>query len=248
MGAQKEKVVIIGNGWGGYRLGYEIDHYKYDVTAISPENTSAVTPLLVSAACGLFDPRLAHDPTKGFPCKVNQGFRHRHRFNARTLIYQPAFDKLESDRFIVDYNKIILVPGCRSNTFDIPGVAENAIFVKKVANANAVRSRLNDIPEMASLPRTSEDRQRQLLHVAIIGGGPTGIEMAAELTVLIDGDVGVLFPHLKGKASVSVYDVAPQILALFDQKLAEYATSTLGTGRVNIKVNTHILKSHPVYH
>lgn len=81
--------------------------------------------------------------------------------------------------------------------------------------------------------------------MAIVGGGPTGVEMAAELTDLFDGDANVLFPHLKGKASVSVYDVAPQILAPFDQKLAEYATSALRTGKVNIRTNTHILKVTP---
>lgn len=247
MDTQKEKVVIIGSGWGGYRLGYGIDHNKYDVTLISPENTSAVTPLLASAACGLFDPRLAHEPLRrrDFHAKYFKALVVDIDFDTKTLICQPAFDELKDERFNVGYDKVILVPGCRSNTFGIPGVEENAIFVKNVANANAVRSRLNDILEMASLPGTSEDRQRQLLHVAIVGGGPTGIEMAAELTDLFNGDANVLFPHLKGKASVSVYDVAPHILAPFDQKLAEYATSALRTGKVNIKTNTHILKVTP---
>ncbi|KKO99097.1 hypothetical protein THAR02_08798 [Trichoderma harzianum] len=247
MAAQKERVVVVGSGWAGYSLGYGIDYKKYDVTLISPENTSAVTPLLASAACGLFDPRLAHEPLRrrDFHAKYIKASVVNIDFDTQTLICQPAFEELRDERFNVEYDKVILVPGCRSNTFGVPGVAENAIFVKNVADANAVRSRLNDILEMASLPGMSEDRQRQLLHVAIVGGGPTGIEVAAELTDLFAGDVGVLFPNLKGKASVSVYDVAPQILAPFDQKLAEYACSTLKTGKVNIKTNTHILKVNP---
>lgn len=247
MAEQKEKVVIVGSGWGGYRLGYGIDCRKYDITIISPENTSAVTPLLASAACGLFDPRLAHEPLRrrDFHAKYIKALVIDIDFDAQTISCQPAFDKLKDERFAVKYDKAILTPGCRSNTFGIPGVSENAIFVKNVANANMVRSRLNDILEMASLPEMSEDRQRQLLHVVIVGGGPTGIEMAAELTDLFDGDVAVLFPHLRGKASVSVYDVAPQILAPFDQKLAEYATSALKTGKVNIKLNCHITNVTP---
>ncbi|EHK20802.1 uncharacterized protein TRIVIDRAFT_223500 [Trichoderma virens Gv29-8] len=225
MAEQKQKVIIIGSGWGGYRLGYGIDHRKYDITVISPENTSAVTPLLASAACGLFDPRLAHEPLRrrDFHAKYIKAFVIDIDFKIQTLICQPAFDQLKDERFTVNYDKVILTPGCRSNTFGIPGVSENAIFVKNVANANMVRSRLNEILEMASLPGTSKDRQRQLLHVAIVGGGPTGIEVAAELTDLFDGD----------------------ILAPFDQKLAEYATSALTTGKVNIKTNTHILKVTP---
>lgn len=239
----KEKVVIIGSGWGGYRLGYGIDHRKYDITLISPENTSAVTPLLASAACGLFDPRLAHEPIrrKDFHAKYIKALVVDINFDTQTLVCQPAFDQLKNERFEVQYDKVILTPGCRSNTFGIPGVAENAIFVKTVANANMVRSRLNEILEISSLPGTPEARQRQLLHVVIVGGGPTGIEVAAELTDLFDGDLGVLFPHLKDKTSVSVHDVAPQILSPFDLKLSEYACTALKSNKVQIKLNSHIL-------
>ncbi|KAG8417444.1 hypothetical protein J3458_004951 [Metarhizium acridum] len=241
--AQKQKVVIIGSGWGGYRLGYGIDHRKYDVTLISPENTSAVTPLLASAACGLFDPRLAHEPIRrrDFHARYIKAYVIDIDFDTQTVICQPAFEQLKDERFNVSYDKVVITPGCRSNTFGIPGVEENAIFVKNVANANTMRSRLNDLLEMASLPGVSEDRQRELLHAVIVGGGPTGIEVAAELTDLFDGEVGLLFPHLKGKASVAVHDVAPHILAPFDRKLSEYACRTLKSNKVHVKVNSHIL-------
>lgn len=241
----KEKVAIIGTGWGGYRLGQGLDPEKYDVTLISPQNTSVVTPLLASAACGLFEPRLAHEPIR------QKGFRGNYikasvvdiDFDARKLVCRPAFEQLKDGDgdFDVYYDKVIITPGCRSNTFDTPGVAEHAVFVRTVADANTVRSRLNDALEMASLPTTSEARQRQLLHVVVVGGGPTGIEVAAELTDLFEGDLGVLFPHLRGKASVSVHDVAPQILAPFDRKLSEYACAALKSNKVAIKVNSHIV-------
>lgn len=241
--SEKERVVIIGSGWGGYRLGYGIDHRKYDITLISPENTSTVTPLLASAACGLFDPRLAHEPIrrKDFHARYIKAFVLDINFSTQILTCQPAFEQLKDEKFEIAYDKVILTPGCRSNTFGIPGVVENAIFVKNVANANMVRSRLNEVLEMASLPGTSEARQRQLLHVVIVGGGPTGIEVAAELTDLFDGDLGVLFPDLKDKTSISVHDVASQILSPFDRKLSEYACTALKSNKVGIKLNSHIL-------
>ena len=241
--SEKERVVIIGSGWGGYRLGYGIDHRKYDITLISPENTSTVTPLLASAACGLFDPRLAHEPIrrKDFHARYIKAFVLDINFSTQILTCQPAFEQLKDEKFEIAYDKVILPPGCRSNTFGIPGVVENAIFVKNVANANMVRSRLNEVLEMASLPGTSEARQRQLLHVVIVGGGPTGIEVAAELTDLFDGDLGVLFPDLKDKTSISVHDVASQILSPFDRKLSEYACTALKSNKVGIKLNSHIL-------
>lgn len=240
--AEKKHVIIVGSGWGGYRLAFGIDHKKYNITVISPDNTSAVTPLLASAACGLFDPRLAHEPLRrrGFHASYIKAFVIDIDFQKRTLSCQPAFEKLKDELFEVSYDKLILTPGCRSNTFGIPGVAENAIFVKNVVNANMVRSRLNEVLEMASLPCTTEAQQRKLLHIIIVGGGPTGIEMAAELTDLFDGDLALLYPHLKGKSLVSVYDVAPQILAPFDRRLSEYACSALKGNKVEVKLNAHI--------
>lgn len=55
-------VAIVGTGWAGYTLVHKLDPRKFDTTVISPESTSAYTPLLASAACGLFDFRLAEEP------------------------------------------------------------------------------------------------------------------------------------------------------------------------------------------
>lgn len=52
---EKEKVVIVGTGWAGWTLSQDLNDRKYDITVISPERTQALTPLLASAACGIFD-------------------------------------------------------------------------------------------------------------------------------------------------------------------------------------------------
>lgn len=51
----KEKIVVVGTGWAGWTLSQDLDDKKYDITVISPERTLALTPLLASAACGIFD-------------------------------------------------------------------------------------------------------------------------------------------------------------------------------------------------
>ncbi|CEJ93476.1 hypothetical protein VHEMI09060 [[Torrubiella] hemipterigena] len=238
----KERVVIIGSGWAGYRLAYGLDTSKFQVIVISPESTLALTPLLASAACGLFDPRLAHEPirSRGFHGEYIQAEVLDVDFVKNQIICRPNFEELKQTRLEVSYDRVVLAPGCRINTFGIPGVSKYALFVKNVAGANAVRSRLNAVLEMASLPGTSAARQQQLLHVVVVGGGPTGIEVAAELTDIFAGEMLNLYPQLAGKASISVHDVAPQILAPFDKQLAKYATEALAKGKVDVKVNSHI--------
>lgn len=51
----KEKVVVIGTGWAGWTISQDLDDKQYDITVISPERTLALTPLLASASCGIFD-------------------------------------------------------------------------------------------------------------------------------------------------------------------------------------------------
>ncbi len=62
----------------------------------------------------------------------------------------------------------------QTNTFGTPGAVENALFMKHVSDAMTLRKKLFDQLEKASLPCTTSDEASQLLHVAVVGGGPTG--------------------------------------------------------------------------
>ncbi|KAB8207202.1 hypothetical protein BDV34DRAFT_192433 [Aspergillus parasiticus] len=239
----KPTIAIIGSGWGGYNLAHSLNTRDSHVVVVSPEATSSITPLLASAACGLFNSQLAQEPirrkhldvqyVKASACDI--------RFKEKTIICQPAFDSLKNLQFELSYDQVVIAPGCSTNTFNTPGVDEHAFMVKNVNDANAIRDKIKENLEIASLPTIGEDQQRKLLHIAIVGGGPTGIEIAAELTDLFEGDLLNLYPHLRGKASVTVHDVAPNILAPFDRKLSEYAQKSLQKHKVEIKVNSHIV-------
>ncbi|KAJ5224089.1 disulfide oxidoreductase [Penicillium chermesinum] len=238
----KQTVAIVGSGWGGYNLAQALDTRKYNVVVVSPEATSSITPLLASAACGLFNSQWAQEPIrrKNVDIQYIKASVLDIDFGDKVLICQPAFDSLKDKQFKVSYDKVVVSPGCAINTFNTPGVDEHAFIVKNVAGADAIRDKINQNLEMASLPCTTEEQQRRLLHIAIVGGGPTGIELAAELTDLLQGDLMKLYPNLKGKPSVTVHDVAPQILAPFDRKLSEYARDSLQQHSVEIKTNSHI--------
>ncbi|CAG8639320.1 1390_t:CDS:2 [Acaulospora colombiana] len=90
--------------------------------------------------------------------------------------------------------------------------------------------------EEASLPSTSETRKKQLLHFCIVGGGPTGVEFSAELHDLIHDDLSRAFPTLAPLVKISLYDVAPRILNMFDSALADYAMKHFA--RQGIEVHT----------
>ena len=82
--------------------------------------------------------------------------------------------------------------------------------------------------------------KQQLLRFAIVGGGPTGMEFAAELHDLICEDLVRIYPELISLVEISVYDVAPTVLSMFDQSLEEYATETFRREGIKIKTSHHV--------
>ena len=146
----------------------------------------------------------------------------------------------EGKRFDVDYDKLVVAVGCYSQTFGTKGVRENAYFMKDIGDARRIRKRILECFEMASLPTTTEKVREQLLRFAIIGGGPTGMEFAAELSDLVHDDISKLYPRLASKVGITVYDVAPKVLSMFDDKLSQYAMKTFSRQGIAIKTNSHV--------
>ena len=126
----------------------------------------------------------------------------------------------------VPYDKLIVAVGCYNNTFGTKGVKEHALFLKDITGARALRNRILECFEVASLPTTHAEVKKQLLHFAIVGGGPTGMEFAAELSDLIRQDLIHLYPSVKDFIRVTVYDVAERVLSMFDQQLVDFAMKT----------------------
>ncbi|KAL9597720.1 MAG: hypothetical protein Q9219_004977 [cf. Caloplaca sp. 3 TL-2023] len=250
----KPRIVIVGSGWAGFYLADYLDSSIYAVTIVSPRRTSAYTPLLASAACGLFNFYLAEEPvrSKSRNCRFIKANVLGVNFATKSVHCAPAFEddeEVSKEEFDLEYEYLVLAPGCIPNTFNTPGVAENALFMKNVSDAMAMRKLLFDLLEKASLPNCSIERKRDLLHVAIVGGGPTGVEITAELDDLAHRELIDLYPEIAQYLHISIYDVAPFILSAYDQKLHEYAKDALLKRNVAIETNSRIEKAdkHALY-
>ncbi|KAL8871023.1 MAG: hypothetical protein Q9174_003065 [Haloplaca sp. 1 TL-2023] len=243
----RPRIVVVGSGWAGFYLAEFLSTSEYEVTIVSPRRTSAYTPLLASAACGLFNFYLAEEPvrSKTRKCRFIKANALGVNFDSRSVRCAPAFeddDTLSNDQFDLEYDYLILAPGCIPNTFNTPGVLEHALFMKNVSDAMAVRKLLFDLLEKASLPNCPIERKKELLHVAIVGGGPTGVEITAELDDLAHKELQDLYPEVAEYLRISIYDVAPSILGAYDQKLHEYANDALLRRNIGIETNSRIEK------
>ncbi|KAL8853004.1 MAG: hypothetical protein Q9221_002152 [Calogaya cf. arnoldii] len=244
----KPHIIIIGSGWAGFYLADYLSPTLYDITIISPRRTSAYTPLLASAACGLFSFYLAEEPvrSKSRKCTFLKANVETISFSLKAIRCTPAFDDdndpITNQTFEMGYDFLVMAPGCVPNTFGTPGVQENALFMKNVSDAMAMRKLLFDLLEKASLPTCPVERKKELLHIAIVGGGPTGVEITAELDDLAHRELRDLYPDVAPYLHISIYDVAPYILGNYERKLHEYANERLVRRHVAVETGTRIEK------
>lgn len=231
---------------------------------MSPRSYFVFTPLLNDAAVGTLEFRTTLEPVRRKNSGVSflQGWADDVNLAEKTVtvepsaldpdvghaltgerkgnqsIFQPAGRKVPT--FKISYDKLIIAVGCYSQTFGTKGVKENALFLKDVGDARKIRKRILALFEMAVLPTTSEKVKKDLLHFAIVGGGPTGMEFAAQLYDLIHEDMRKLYPGLTDFVRISLYDVAPKVLPMFDATLSDYAITNYRRQGIKIKTSHHV--------
>ena len=113
-------------------------------------------------------------------------------------------------------------------------------FLKEIDDARDVRRKLADLFETASLPGVSEEEQRRMLSVVVVGGGPTGVEFAAELHDFLRDDVPKLYPGLAEKARITVVQSADHILNTYDARISEYAESKFARDGIELVTNARV--------
>ena len=245
--ATKKTIAIVGSGWGAYPIAQNVNLARYNIKVISPIRTLQYTPLLASAACGLFDFRLAEEPLRRqnrTSMEYYKAMAEHVDLDKRVITCKPAVDDLSrlSKTFEVPYDIVVLAPGCGNQTFDTPGAMEHALFLRTTNDARLLQQRILQMLDAASLPGLTEQQLKDILHIRIVGGGPIGIEATAEIYDLWNESMRHLYPHLDGKVNITIHDVAPELLGAFDESLSEYAMKSLKTKKVEMKTSSHIEK------
>ncbi|CAG8814330.1 4887_t:CDS:10, partial [Gigaspora margarita] len=228
------RLVILGSGWAGFKLLKDIDTRHYEVIVVSPS-----TPLLASSSVGTLEFRCVVEPVRRYSPKIQyyQAFADSVDIKNQ-IIHCTSNLNNKKDKFNIRYNTLVVAVGANSNTFGIPGVGDYALFLKDISDARKIRQRVIECFEHASQPNVTKEEIPGLLHFAVVGGGPTGVEFSAELHDFITQDMARLYPDLINLVTMTVYDVAPQILGSFDQSLRDYAIKKFTRKGIQIRTGT----------
>lgn len=123
---------------------------------------------------------------------------------------------------------------------------ENCHFLKSIDDAREIRNKVLENLEFACLPTTSDAERRRLLSFVISGGGPTGVEFAAELFDMLNEDLLHSFPKiLRNEISVHVIQSRGHILNTYDEALSKYAEARFAHDQVEVLTNSRVKEVQP---
>ncbi|KAI1823600.1 pyridine nucleotide-disulfide oxidoreductase-domain-containing protein [Xylaria intraflava] len=245
----KPRLVILGSGWGSVALLKQLNPDDYHVTVISPKNYFLFTPMLPSATVGTLEFRSLVEPIRRILSRVHG---HYLRATAEDVEFSHKLvevSQLDAQgkqvRFYVPYDKLVIGVGSVSNTHSVKGL-ENCHFLKDINDARRIRNHVMKNIELASLPTTSDSERKRLLSFVVCGGGPTGVEFAAEIYDLLNEDLTKTFPRvLRNEISVHIIQSRSNILNTYDEALSKYAEERFAREQVGVLTNSRVKEVKP---
>ena len=226
----KPRVLILGGGFGGLAAAHALGR-RAVVTVVDRHNYQTFLPLLYQVStAGLAADHVAY-PIRGALREMHGKFRlgapisvdHKHK-NV----------KLDSSE-ILDFDHLIIAMGSVTTDFGIPGVADHALGMKTIQEALEIRAEV--MRRFEDLCRF-EDETR--FSIAVVGGGPTGVEMAGALAELVRGPLRNDEEHAARHIDIILIEAGPRLLPMFDDSLSEKTKKALEKMGVKVLVNTSV--------
>ncbi|CAD6639869.1 HN1_G0019680.mRNA.1.CDS.1 [Saccharomyces cerevisiae] len=246
-GSKRKTLVILGSGWGSVSLLKNLDTTLYNVVVVSPRNYFLFTPLLPSTPVGTIELKSIVEPVRTI-ARRSHGEVHYYEAEAYDVDPENKTIKVKSSAKNNDYDLdlkydyLVVGVGAQPNTFGTPGVYEYSSFLKEISDAQEIRLKImSSIEKAASLSPKDPERAR-LLSFVVVGGGPTGVEFAAELRDYVDQDLRKWMPELSKEIKVTLVEALPNILNMFDKYLVDYAQDLFKEEKIDLRLKTMVKK------
>ena len=226
----KPKVVILGGGFGGLAAARSL-YKSAEVTVVDRHNFQTFLPLLYQVStAGLAADHVAY-PIRGALRKTNIKFRMG---SPISVDHKNKEVKLDSSE-VLQFDHLIVALGSVSADFGIPGVNEYALGMKTVHEALTIRAEI--MRRFEDLCRFEDETK---LSISVIGGGPTGVEMAGAIAELIRGPLNSDQANAASHIQVSLIEAGPRLLPPFAPSLSERTKKDLEKLGVKVLLNTAV--------
>ncbi len=235
---EKPRVVVVGAGFGGLTLARALRRASVEVLLIDRQNYHTFQPLLYQVAtAGLEPEEIAHAVRGIFQRQKNFSFR----LGTVVGVDEAAKAVLleDGDRIAFDY--LVLATGVATNFFGIEGAEAHSFPLKSLPEAVALRSHI--IRQFEQADRDRSLLERGALTFVVVGGGPTGVEMAGALVELFQKVLRKDFPHLPlDRARVVLVEASPRLLGAFHETSQAFALKKLARRGVEVRLDEPVVR------
>jgi NADH dehydrogenase len=237
------KLLILGGGFGGLDVARSVGRSRvareyWDTLLIDKENFFQFNPLLPAVAVGAVETRHIVYP-------LREMARHRHiRFhkNKATRIDLARREVHLHNNLVERFDTLVIALGSTTNYYGVPGAAEFTRPFKTVVDAMTLRARVVELFEMAEQAEGDEQRRR-LLSFVVIGGGVTGVEVAAELLEMTRETLIPKYASLhKSHLSVTIVEGGARLVGTARPEHSEYVRRFLERRGVHVKLDARVTR------
>jgi len=232
----KPRVVIIGAGFGGVYAIKALKSRDFQVVVFDERNYHTFQPLLYQVATAGLQPDAIAGPLRKIVSR-KQDFHFR---MLKVQSIHPDEHKVFTPAGELHYDYLIIANGMKTNYFGNDQIKEHALPLKWIPDALNLRSQLLELFEWAGLT-TDPAQRKKIMTIVLVGGGPTGVEMAGALSELRKYILPKDYPALDfSEMKIYLVEGLPRLIPAMSEKASERSKSDLEKMGIVIKLNTMV--------
>lgn len=234
----RKRIVIIGAGFGGLKLAQKLVGSGYQIVLIDKNNYHQFQPLFYQVATSGIEPSSILFPLR----KIFQKRKDVYIRVAEVYSVDPVKKELQTSLDTVWFDYLVIATGVNSNFFGMKNMAKFAVPMKSVSEAMALRNRiLLNLERAVTLFDTDEEEKKNLLNVVVVGGGPTGVEVAGAIAEMKKFVLPKDYPDLNfDLMQINLVEGSGGLLAVMSKHASVKALFYLKRLGINVLLNTRV--------